>query len=584
MTDARAVSPTLTATTAGPTGAYTNGEPAGTAATGAADSPKVLDGNSSSDDHDESSAAAAAAARLASVERSLVRKMDWQIVPLATLCYFLSFLDRTNIGVARLNGLLTDLGLSTTFGYPFALTILYIPYILFEIPSNLLVKRIGPGRWIPFLVTAWGLVSTLQGIVSSPAGLYVNRAFLGLAEAGILPALSLYMTFFYKPSELCIRQALYFTGAALSGAFSGLLSTAIGKLAGKANLNGWQWVFILEGIFTVLAGVAIYFVLPNSPSDLWWLTDEERVLAVERLRDEHKLTQLFSKRSAGATGAYPPGVSDEKVARANGDAAWDAENAKKHEREEETPEERAAWERELDKFDWNQIPQGLTDLRVLCCCVTGFCAAAGLYGIAVFSPTIIRGLNRFSTVESQLLSCPPAGAAFIVSVILALLSDRFRWRAGAILVSATIAITGFAIAYASADPYVQYAAIIVLSIGVYSLPPTQLTWISTLVSGNEKRATSIAFYIVFTNSGGVLSTWLFRDGPRYRKSFLIMLILQIVAFVATIICELLVIYERKQRAAGKRDGPVQELRAKGWSEARIRKYLGDRHPDFVLPL
>ncbi|CAD6885191.1 unnamed protein product [Tilletia controversa] len=527
------------------------------------------------------------AAHLAQVEARLVRKMDLQIIPLATMLYLLSFLDRTNIGQARLNGLTTDLGLSVSFGYPFALTILYIPYILFEIPSNLTVKRVGPGRWIPFLLTCWGIVSTLQGIVKSPAGLYVNRAFLGATEAGILPALSLYLTFFYKPHELCVRQALYFTGASLSGAFSGLLSTAISNLRGKAGLSGWSYIFIIEGAFTVLFGIVAFFLLPDGPHDLWWLTEEERALATERLRDEHKLTQMFSRRGPGASDGKKD--EQEKIAQANGNAVWDhrgngADAAAVGPEGEETPEERAEWEHELNKFDWRQIPRGMTDPRVLCCCVTGFCSAAGLYGIAVFSPTIIRGLNRFTTVESQLLSCPPAGAAFIVSVILAFLSDRFRWRAGAILVSLTIAIIGFSIAYASGNPYVQYAAIIVLSVGVYSVPPMQLTWISTLVSGNEKRATSIAFYIVFTNSGGILSTWLFRDPPRYRKSFLIMLILQIVAFIATIACELFVLYERRARAQGKRDGPVLELRAKGWSEARIRKYLGDRHPEYKLPL
>ncbi|KAE8228488.1 hypothetical protein CF326_g6576 [Tilletia indica] len=520
------------------------------------------------------------AAHLARVEASLVRKMDLQIVPMALLLYLLSFLDRTSIGQARLNGLLTDLGLSTNFGYPFALTILYIPYILFEIPSNLLVKRVGPGRWIPALVTCWGIVCTLQGLVKSPAGLYVNRAFLGATEAGILPALSLYMTFFYKPHELCVRQALYFTGAALSGAFSGLLSTAISNLRGRAGLNGWSYIFIIEGAFTVLFGIVAFFILPDGPHDLWWLNDEERALATERLRDEHRLTQMFSQRGKNVAG----GGEKETISRANGAAGWDSANDGAAVDRDETPEERAEWERELNKFDWRQIPRGMTDPRVLCCCVTGLCSAAGLYGIAVFSPTIIRGLDRFTIVQSQLLSCPPAGAAFIVSVILAFLSDRFRWRAGAIFTSLTIAIIGFAIAYASGNPYVQYAAIVILSIGVYSVPPTQLTWISTLVSGNEKRATSIAFYIVFTNSGGVLSTWLFRDPPRYRKSFLIMLILQIVAFIATALCELSVIYERKARAEGKRDGPVLELRAKGWSEARIRKYLGDRHPDYRLPL
>ncbi|KAJ1028369.1 hypothetical protein NDA16_001538 [Ustilago loliicola] len=120
----------------------------------------------------------------AALEKSLKKKLDWQIVPLCLMLYLLSFLDRTNIGQARLNGLESDLKMSKDgYDYRIALTVLYIPYIIFEIPSNLVVKRIGPARWIPFLVMAWGLVSTLQGTVTNKTGLYINRAFLGLTEA-----------------------------------------------------------------------------------------------------------------------------------------------------------------------------------------------------------------------------------------------------------------------------------------------------------------------------------------------------------------------------------------------------------------
>lgn len=156
----------------------------------------------------------------AALEKSLKKKLDWQIVPLCLMLYLLSFLDRyvfsqllirnlrlvysvlvlifslflldrTNIGQARLNGLEKDLHMSKDGkDYRIALTVLYVPYILFEIPSNLVVKRFGPARWIPFLVASWGLVSTFQGLVTNKTGLYINRAFLGLTEAGILPALA----------------------------------------------------------------------------------------------------------------------------------------------------------------------------------------------------------------------------------------------------------------------------------------------------------------------------------------------------------------------------------------------------------
>ena len=141
----------------------------------------------------------------AALKKLLKKKLDWQVVPLCLMLYLLSFLDRTNIGQACLNRLEKDLHMSKDGkDYCIALTVLYVPYIFFEIPSNLVVKCFGPACWIPFLVVSWGIVSTLQGLVTNKTSLYINCAFLGATEAGILPSLALYLTFFYKCEELGI--------------------------------------------------------------------------------------------------------------------------------------------------------------------------------------------------------------------------------------------------------------------------------------------------------------------------------------------------------------------------------------------
>lgn len=229
------------------------------------------------------------------IERRARFKVDLQIVPLCLILYLLSFLDRTNIGHANLEGtqrpdgsiqnpgLSQDLGLSA-YDYAVALTVLYPPYIALEIPSNLLLRRVGARVWIPFLVVAWGIVSTLQGLVNSKTGLLINRIFLGATEAGILPAIAVYLTFFYRPHEMQLRQTLFFTGASLAGAFSGLLAAAIRKMDNMPTGHaGWRWIFILEGIFTVLVGMASWYMLPNDLSECWGLTSMERRLLQERL-------------------------------------------------------------------------------------------------------------------------------------------------------------------------------------------------------------------------------------------------------------------------------------------------------------
>ncbi|PWN45571.1 MFS general substrate transporter [Ceraceosorus guamensis] len=484
-------------------------------------------------------------------ERRLKWKIDAQVLPLTLLLYTLSFLDRTNIGQARLIGLQEQLSLSF-HDYQVALTVLYAPYIAFEIPSNLLIKKIGPARLIPFLVTAWGIVSTLQGIVTTRTGLFINRAFLGFAETGILPGLALYLTFFYKASEIQLRQAIYFSGASLAGAFNGVLSTAINLLSGRAGLLGWSWLFILEGIFTVLVGIACFWILPNDASKLWWCSEREKQIAEERV-EQSRFTMRVTK----------------DVQKSN-----ETLNA--------PPRARTAGE----PFSWSEVGRAFTDPLVLLVWVAGLCDASGVYGLAFFAPTIIKGLPLgLTTVQAQLLSSPPFAAAFVTSIILALVSDRLRWRYLTGLIGFLLAIVGLAMAYASTNAKVQYGGLIVMSMGLYTLPSSLITWVLSSTGGYYKRATAIALLIVGTNSGGIVGTWLFdpTEAPRFRRGFITLLVLQCVGLLSISILEAYLLWERRTRKQRHADW-ISDLKAQGCSEASIRQVLGDRHPDFVREL
>lgn len=496
----------------------------------------------------------------AALEKSLKKKLDWQIVPLCLMLYLLSFLDRTNIGQARLNGLEQDLRMSRDGrDYRIALTVLYVPYIVFEIPSNLVVKRFGPARWIPFLVVCWGLVSTFQGLVTNKTGLFVNRAFLGLTEAGILPALALYLTFFYKREELGLRQALYFSGASLSGTFGGLLATAIGLI--KRHPGGWAWIFIIEGIFTVLFGIACYFILPNDISKLWWVTPQERKLAYARMAPP-----VTKKTTADAEAVTDvPATAEKRVAAVADEASLEY----------------------TGKFVLREVGRTFTDPLVLLFAASGYAYATLLYSNAFFSPTIIRSLGIASTTaEAQLLSVPPTAAAFLVSITSAFLSDKYRWRWISVVLLIILSIAGIALAYGSNVASQRYGGIILLSCGTYSIPPLGISWMLNNTAGLYKRATAIALYIVFTNSGGITSTWLFynNEAPRYQRGFLVNLCLNCAALVLVTLAELYMIWEAKARKAGKRDHRVNKLKELGWGDAKIREYLGDQHPEFEYML
>ncbi|POW19198.1 hypothetical protein PSHT_04885 [Puccinia striiformis] len=216
------------------------------------------------------------------LERSALWKLDLTVIPIVAMFYFLSFLDRSNLGNARIAGLQSSLG-RTDHQYSIALTVTYIPYIVAEIPANLLLKKLGPNYFLPGIVTCWGLITTLQGFVRSYSGLIAARFFLGLVEGGMFPAIVLYLSFFYTRRELQIRIALFFSAASLSGAFSGLLAYGIIRLDGTGDLPGWSWIFIIEGLFTFFWGVISFFIFPASIEANKYLKPSEKAILKARL-------------------------------------------------------------------------------------------------------------------------------------------------------------------------------------------------------------------------------------------------------------------------------------------------------------
>jgi MFS family permease len=180
-------------------------------------------------------------------EKKLVRKMDKFIVPTVMITYLLCFLDRVNIGNAKLYGLEQDLNMHG-MQYQAAVSLLFVTYVLVEIPSNMLLKRFTASRWIAFITAGWGIVATLTGIVQSYGGLIACRLILGLLEGGLFPGLTVYLTMFYTKKELALRIGYLFVSSALAGACGGLLAYGIGFMGGIGGYSGWRWVFIIEGL------------------------------------------------------------------------------------------------------------------------------------------------------------------------------------------------------------------------------------------------------------------------------------------------------------------------------------------------
>lgn len=179
-----------------------------------------------------------------------------------------------------------------------AVCILFVTYIVFEVPSNLVLKLFTPRRWIAFIVVAWGLVATFGGLVQSYGGLLACRLLLGALEAGLFPGLNVYLTLFYTKRELALRVGYLFVSAAVAGALGGLLAYGIGHLDGACGMHGWRWILILEGLPSIVLGAVTYFALPNDGQTAYFLDDGERALMEARCRGDYGSTrssQEFSR-------------------------------------------------------------------------------------------------------------------------------------------------------------------------------------------------------------------------------------------------------------------------------------------------
>ena len=226
-----------------------------------------------------------------SLDRAITRKFDTHIVPWLFGLWLFAFIDRSNIGNAKIDGLVTDLHLAVGNKFNIALTVFYITYVLVDVPSNWFVKRVGAGFYLPALMVGWGLVGMCIGFVKSYGGLIACRLLLGLFEGGLLGGMILYLSMFYRRHQLLFRLGLFYCAAPLSGAFGGLLATGLAEIRRKGFYNGWPWIFIVEGAITVVYGILTTFFLPHTPAQSKFLTEGEREGALYRMKlDGHGAT------------------------------------------------------------------------------------------------------------------------------------------------------------------------------------------------------------------------------------------------------------------------------------------------------
>ncbi|KAL1758198.1 major facilitator superfamily domain-containing protein [Schizophyllum commune] len=304
-------------------------------------------------------------------EKKLLRKIDLQLIPWLSLLYLLSFLDRTSIGKC-LYHLTTDLHMSDK-QYLISLTVFYFSYSILEVPSNVFLKRLRPSIWLSGLMVFWGIMMTLQGIVTNYPSLVGMRVLLGTFEAGLFPGVNYYLSCWYKRSEFGIRAAVFFSAATVSGAFGGLLAAAISKMDGIGGKAGWAWIFILEGLATVLAGIISFWIIQDFPDTAKFLTPAERAVVIRRLQADDQFS--------------------------------------------------AAGEQLKMKYIWKSFADWKTWVGMI---IYVGCDMP-LYSFSVFLPTIINQIG-YTATPANLLTVPVYVFACIVTCIVGFCADRYGHR------------------------------------------------------------------------------------------------------------------------------------------------------------
>ncbi|WRT67568.1 uncharacterized protein IL334_004540 [Kwoniella shivajii] len=399
-------------------------------------------------------------------EKRLVRKLDLHIMPWIIVSYLLNYLDRTNLGNARtLNNDKPGESLVETLKlagdkYNLVVAIFFVPYVIFEFPSNIALKYFTPSRWIARIMVSWGIVTICSAAVKTYTGMIVCRIFLGIAEAGFFPGIMMYLCFWYKPSERATRMAIFAASIAVAGAFGGLIATGVSFMSGKGNLYGWQWLFILEGIPAVIVGVLIYFFLPDFPETAKFLSEEERELAVTRL------------------GPYAPKGTD------------------KH-------------------FDKVEFIATIKSWHFWVFSLQYFFMTNSLNAFGYFAPTIISAMG-FKGYQAQLLTVPPNAFAFFVIIGNAMWSDKRKERPTHIIGGLILVAIGYILLATVKGVAGRYIGTCLIACTNAAVIPF-IAYRTATVTGATSTAIATGAMIAIANCAGAVAPYLFRskDSPHY---------------------------------------------------------------------
>ncbi|KAK1770208.1 major facilitator superfamily domain-containing protein [Phialemonium atrogriseum] len=424
-------------------------------------------------------------------EKALVRKIDFLVMPLLMLSFFALQMDRGNIGNALTDFFFADVGI-TQNQFNIGQQLLSLGIVLLEIPSNLVLYRVGPSLWIGCQIVAWGLIATFQAFQKGLGPFLATRLLLGLAEAGFIPACLYTITRWYKRDETSTRFSWVFIGNLSAGATTGLIAYGILQMRGIAGLGGWQWLFLIEGMFTVVVGIIFLLLFPQSTS---------KPVSLVGIR-------LFSERESYIL-----------TSRVLAD-----DPQKEHAKSYVTPAE---------------LKHTLTNWRLIPHVIATICGLAPISTMMSYAPTLVHSFG-YERLKSNAMASIGAFILIIITVAWGHIGDKLRLRGPLVALGLFIYwgfVLGDRLLVESHNPTKRFALLTLTICFGSNWHPIHGSWLALNARTAGERSITMAIFIMAANTSGIVGSQLFQqeDAPLYRTGWTIITVLVSVSLLASLV-------------------------------------------------
>ncbi|KAI8987481.1 major facilitator superfamily domain-containing protein [Mycotypha africana] len=420
------------------------------------------------------------------------------------------------------------------------LGLFYVAYIIFEIPSNLIMAHVNPSYWIARIMVTWSVVTGCMTAISHPWHFYLLRFLLGLFEAGLWPGITFYTTLWYKEDEISTRIGVTYLAAPTSGAIGGLISAAVQLIDTRGNLFGWQWLFVIFGILTFIFGLATIWVLPSTPERSTKFLNEHERFAIQKRLKEHDKNNMMTSPTLSTVGT---GYLRTTTLMNTGSSPTQQELATEN----------------TQKITAKRVIREFKDAKNWFFVVLYFTPVMAATSLGYFLPKIVEQMGEFDAIHVSLMSIPPYVFGMVMVYIINKLSDRYQTRGWYIMGGCCVSFIGFCILSFAESIGARYFGLMIIAGGTYPTVPLSMAWTANSKEDAVSVATATGIVSSIANFGALICTFALysgwpADGPRYVGSNMInggaMLFAAVCAFVLRLHLSKLNTKMKKKRVSG----------------------------------